>query len=313
MKYVSDTLGIEMSTAPWNGTVKLPYYLIDRYEFSKAKIDNVPCLLMKPIGDLDTLPAIKKHISRVCEAEPLPVVLDLDAMTARRRTSLIESRIPFVVQSCHIYLPFLGIALTERYTSIKTASETLMPSSQLLLFHYLYQPETELRAGETAEIFGISAMQVTRAIKQLTALGLVQTRKEGVRTIMLSNERRRDLFDKARPYLLNPVRKRLYVEYEDLPKGLPISGYSALSEMTILGSPSLRTYAFYGKSDEFTVTDALVDNNTQAEVEFWRYDPALLSKHPGVVDELSLIVSLPHDDDPRVEEAIEELLLKVWG
>jgi len=313
MKYVSDTLGVEISTEPWASTGSLPYYLVDRYEFKKAMIDSVPCLFMKPIGEFETLPAVKKHISRVCEAEPLPVVLDLDAMTARRRKSLIESRIPFVVPSCHIYLPFLGIALTERYTSIKTASETLMPSSQLLLFHYLYQPEAELSAGETAEVFGISAMQVTRAIKQLSALGLVQTRKEGVRTIMLSNERRHDLFNRAKPHLLNPVRKRLYVEYEDLPKGLPISGYSALSEMTMLGSPTMRTFAFYGKADELTGTDTLVDNTAQAEVEFWCYYPALLSKHPGVVDTLSLIVSLPRDDDPRVEEAIEELLIKVWG
>ena len=313
MSYVSDTLGVEMNTEPWDGADKLPYYIIDRYEFKKAVIDGVLCLLMKPVEELGTLPVIKKHILRVHEAERLPIVLDLDLMTARRRKSLIESRIPFVVPSCHIYLPFLGIALSERYSSAKTVSDILMPSSQLLLFHYLYQSEPELRAGETAEVFGISAMQVSRAIRQLTALELVKARKEGVRTIISSNERRRDLFERARPCFLNPVRKRLYVEYGDFPKSLPISGYSALSELTMLSGSSLNTYAFFGKADELKGTDTLVDNTEQAEIEIWRYDPVLLSKYPGVVDALSLVISLSSNDDPRVEESIEELLLKVWG
>jgi len=312
MKYVSDTLGVKIKIEPWDGTDKLPYYLTDRYEIKKAVIGSVLCLLMKPMGELDTLPAIKKHISKVHEAEALPIVLDLDVMTARRRESLIKSHIPFVAPSCHIYLPFLGIALNERYASIKTIGDTLMPSSQLLLFHYLYQTEPELRTGETAEIFDISAMQVSRAVKQLTALRLIQVKKEGSRIIIYSNEQRRDLFERARPYLLNPVRKRFYAEFGGLPKDLPISGYSALSELTMLGSPSLRTFAFFGNVSEFNVTGTLVDNTVQAEVEVWYYNPELLSKYRGIVDVLSLVISLTHDDDPRVEESINEVLLKVW-
>ena len=312
MKYVADTLGVEVSAEPWGGAGKLPYYLVDRYEFKKAAFNGVPCLLMKPRGELDTLATIKKHISRVREAEPLPVVLDLEGMTARRRKSLIEAHIPFAAPSCQIYLPFLGIALNERYTSTKTPNEILMPSSQLLLFHYLYQSEPELRAGGTADVFGISAMQVSRAIKQLTALGLVLARKDGVRTIISSEERRRDLFEKAKPYLLNPVRKRLCVEYGRLPAGLPLSGYSALSELTMLGSPLTETFAFFGKADKLDGTDALVDNDVQAEVEIWRYNPAPLSKRAGVVDALSLAASLPPDDDPRTLQSIEEMLSNVW-
>jgi len=312
MKYVSDTLGVEMSTEPWNGAVKLPYYLTDHYEFKKVSIDEVLCLLMKPVGKLDTLPVIKKHISKVREAEALPIVLDLDVMTARRRKSLIEAHIPFIVPSCQIYLPFLGIALSERYPAVNTSRDILMPSSQLILFHYLYQAETELRAGETAEVLGISAMQVSRAVKQLTALELVKVRKEGARTIISSNERRLDLFERARPYLLNPVRKRLYVENEDWQIGLPMSGYSALSELTMLGDTPMKTFAFFGKADKLNGTDALVDNTAQAEVEIWRYNPAILSKRPGIVDALSLLASLPPDDDPRILQSVEELLLNIW-
>jgi len=36
MKYVADTVGVEVSAEPWGGADKRSYYLIDRYEFKKA-------------------------------------------------------------------------------------------------------------------------------------------------------------------------------------------------------------------------------------------------------------------------------------
>ena len=313
MKYIADTLCIETNAEPWDGTDGLPYYLNDCYGFVKVTLDNVPCLFMKPKGELDTLTNIKKHIANVNKAESLPVVLELDSMTARRRKSLIEARIPFVAPECHIYLPFLGVALNERYTKIKAPGKTLMPSSQLLLFYYLYQNEPELFTGETAEIFNISAMQISRSIKQLTALGLLSVRKDGVRMVIFSEERRRVLFEKAKPYLLNPVRKKIYIERRELIKELPLAGYSALSELTMLSGPSTDTYAFFGKIGALNGTDTLVDNTAQVEVEIWRYDPLLLSNHTGIVDVLSLVVSLLTDDDERVEQSIDEILLNLWG
>lgn len=312
MNYIADTLGVDVNTELWNGVGGLPYYLVDRYEFMKATIDGVPCLIMKPRGEPDTLTAIKKHISKVREVEPLPIVLDIVGITARRRQSLIDARIPFVATARQIYLPFLGIALYERYVSIKAPRETLMPSSQLLLFHYLYQNKDELCAGETANLFGISAMQISRAIKQLTALNIVLAKKDGVRAIIYSEDKRSDMFENAKPFLLNPVRRKIYVECTELPTGLPLSSYSALSVLSMLGIPAIETYAFFGKVGELNGIDALVDNTKQAEIEIWRYDPMLLSKHPGVVDTLSLVASLLPGDDERVEQAIDGLLSDLW-
>jgi DNA-binding MarR family transcriptional regulator len=187
-----------------------------------------------------------------------------------------------------------------------------MPSSQLLLFFYLYKNNQELPTGETAHVFNISAMQISRAIKQLVALDLVATRKDGVRILISTTENRRDLFERAKPYLLNPVHKRVYVENAELPTDLPLAGYSALSEMSMLSSPRAKTFAFFGKAKDLTGSDTLVDNTAQAEVEIWRYDPSLLSKVTDIVDPLSLVASLKHDNDPRVEQSIDEILLKVW-
>ena len=231
----------------------------------------------------------------------------------RAQKSLIDAHIPFVAPECQIYLPFLGIALNERYASAKPPNETLMPSSQLLFFYYLCQNGQELHTDGTADMLNLSAMQISRAKKQLAALGLVSSRKEGVRTVISSKEHRRDLFERSKPYLLNPVRKRIIVERVALPAGLPLSGYSALSELTMLGGPPTETFAFFGKVGELAGTDTLVDNASQAEVEIWRYGPSLLSNHAGIVDTLSLLVSLPPSDDARVEQSMDELTKTMWG
>ena len=85
-----------------------------------------------------------------------------------------------------------------------------------------------------------------------------------------------------------------------------------MSKLTMLGQPSTEIYAFYGKSNELKGTKALYDDNEQTEVEIWRYNPITLSKQPGIVDVLSLATSLLSDDDPRVEQSIDELLSEVW-
>lgn len=315
--YIEDTLGVAIRTIPWNGISKLPYYITDSYDFRKADINGVHCLFMKPRATLDTLSSVKKHISRVRETETLPVVLDLDSMIARQRKALVEARIPFVVMGCQVYLPFLGVALSERYTSARTPGRTLLPSSQLLLFYYMYQSELELKTKCAADLLGISAMQITRAVKQLTSLGLLAVRKDGVMNIVSGNKNRQDLFLAAKPYLLNPVRKKVYSENTELPAGLPLSGFSALSELTMLGGSATETYAYYGKIGQIVSVDTLVDNTVQVEVEIWRYDPMLLSNHSGVVDVLSLIASLTTplsaSNDPRVEQAVDELLSELWG
>jgi hypothetical protein len=189
----------------------------------------------------------------------------------------------------------------------------LMPSSQLLFFHYLYGDEPDLYTNNTAERLNLSAMQISRAVKQLKALGLMTVRKDGVRLVMTTMESRYDLFKRARPHLLDPVRKKVYVEFEAIPNGLPLSGLSALSELSMLNPSTVKTLAFHGSVKALIGTDELIDHNSQAEVEIWHYAPALLSNRPDMVDILSLVTSMQSLDDERIEQAVDEALSNLWG
>jgi hypothetical protein len=307
MKYISELLGVAIKYEPWDDYTGLPIFIHNNYEMQKAKIGNMQCLLVKPKGEPPTVPALKRHFEIIGKKVAMPRVAILENMSARQRKSLIAAQIPFIVEKTQLYLPFMGIALSERFNKPNPISETLMPSSQLLLFHYLYQNRKKFYTSGMSEKLSISRMQISRAVEQLCVLGIVTTGKEGVRVFIEGTESGSELFDKARPFMLNPVRKRLYVEKEELPKGMLFAGLTALSEYSMLAAPKIPVYAYYGKNTELHGTDKLVDNK-QAEVEIWQYNPSLLPAAPGFADPLSLIASLEDVNDPRIEQAEYEII-----
>jgi hypothetical protein len=70
-------------------------------------------------------------------------------------------------------------------------------------------------------------------------------------------------------------------------------------------------YAFDGGVNTLPGTDTLVDADTQAEIEVWRYSPTLLSVKENLPDPLSLWATFT-DDDARIEIAKDELLAEIW-
>ena len=93
---------------------------------------------------------------------------------------------------------------------------------------------------------------------------------------------------------------------------LLMSGYSALSEYSMMNPPEVESFAV----DSVAVWDSvaskkLYDPNEQCAVELWRYDPKRLAEGGGV-DRLSLALALRDERDERTEEAIEEMLAGVW-
>ena len=310
MKYIAETLGIEITDEPWDAN--LPFYLSDSYTFQRLKLGNAPCLLIKPKSELLAISAVKKHLAKIAELADLPIVLEIKTLDARQRKALIAAKIPFVMDGVQLYLPFIGAALQERYPAPKPQTTTLMPTSQQILFRYLYRKEREMYANGLAQLLGVSAMQVTRAVKQLSALGLFSSRKDGVQIVLTGIENGAVLFEKAKPYVHTPVKKKIYVERDALPQQLTLAGSSALAEYTMLNPPNLTTFAFSGKVGELAGTKSLVDADAQVEVEFWRYSPATLSEKDGCADPLSLWVTLP-DGDPRMDIAKDELLTGIWG
>ena len=312
MDILTDELGMKIEHRQWNRVERLPLYLSSGYDFRKAEIDLCECLLIKPKGELPTLPALKKQIVKIQQIENLPVAICVDSMSAFRRKNMIESRVPFIVKDKQVYLPFMGTFLQAKNDKPIASIERFMVSTQLLFLMYIYQKNRELYLTEATSCLPYSAMTINRAAKQLEASQLFQTRKDGVNKIIFSKLSKRELYEGAKRYLISPVIKTYYLSKDLVANQMVLAGMSALSEHSMLSEGMLMYYAIeQGKVSKEERKTELLNAQKQVLVEEWCYNPQLFAKK-RMADSISIALSLLNNQDERVEMAIEEMLNALW-
>jgi DNA-binding MarR family transcriptional regulator len=312
MEFLKRTLRLNVKIDESTQNYPLPNYIISRYTMRSALFDRQKVFLLYPKTELDQVNAIKKHIQKIQTLEKLPVIVVLTRITARQRQNMVDAGIPFIVENKQCYLPFLGTVFTEKCDAEVESVEKLIPSAQMLLFYYIYQNQRELYANEAVDALGVSAMTITRAVRQLEQTGIIHTYKNGVKKIITSKHTGKELFEKAKRYLFCPINRKQYIRKEMVDESLLISGDQALSMYSMLNPPRVSCYAT-GDSTQWKdqVEDTLIDDTEQVELQLWKYDPRILAKG-STVDVLSLAMCFCGDPDERVEEAVEEMLEDYW-
>lgn len=312
MEYLNHVLGIDIKYED-DVSRSMPNYIYDRYRLQRVKLDGKDAIFVVPKTELDSISAVKKHISRIEHFEAAPAVLVPDHLTYRQKEYLLRDHIPFIVDGKQIYLPFMAVYLQERGTGEKKAFTTLLPSTQVLLLYFIYHGCCQTLTSDAAQDLGFTSTSISRACRQLEELGLVQTEKHGVQKVMFSDKSPKELFDKARDRLLNPVKKTIFIPKAKIKGDLLLSSYTALSEYSMINPPAVKYYAAESISVwEKDSSPRLLDPEDQCAVELWRYDPRRLASS-GCVDRLSLALAFCDDNNERVEEAVGEMLAQVWS
>lgn len=296
----------------------LPAYLAHTFELACGDILNVPCVFATLRPDAPRAPAaLEKRLARLTEALGRPAVLVLDTLPARDRQRLVARRTPFIVPFVHAYLPPALIdsraAARPRGFPKGAAPEALAPATQLLLLHALLTEDAaDLYAQELARALDVSAMSVSRALKELEAAGLITRPREGRPRPARLTHPKRETWQQAQPLLRSPVRARYLTAARQIPGALE-AGLSALGRLSDLaaGEPTAALSAQAWREREAALEPepyrdgALEPGHTLVEV--WAYDPHVLTQGPHV-DVLSLHLSLRELHDERVELALEQAL-----
>ena len=314
MEYIKETLGLNCTRKKWAEQTKLPYFLLNEYNFEAVTIGSQDCIFLKPKNKLANISTIKKHLNRLSELSACYIVFELSGITRQRKASFIEAKIPFAVPGKQLYLPFIGAVLSERNDAdvSSTDVEKLMPSAQMLLFAFLINKNEPIYLSEAAKRFGITAMSISRAAGQLVQAHLVERKNQGVQKFIITETTPAELFSLAKPRLVNPVRKEVFISRSELNLNLFPAGLSALSDASMLNPPSLPVYGTTANEKSFvSATTELLDSETFAALQIWRYDPRLISQN-GKIDALSLYISMAESTDERIEKALEELLQEVF-
>lgn len=302
----TDVFGLTINYKSWDKKQALPLYVAGNYEIDEVIVSNNRFIVMSPIGDLPTLPAMKKHIEKIQKIDDVPVAFYLKNLSDFRRKGMLESNIPFMTEK-QVFLPFIGTLLMEEKNNA-LYKEKFMFSTQQLFLMYLYNRQNKLYVANVGKKLPYSAMTLSRAVKQLEASDLFLVYKDGVNKVIESKYDRRELFERAKPFLLDPVRKYGYIEKSRIDENMVLASESALAKNSMLNPSKLITYAIdEQKMDINQMENELVDPNKQIRLELWGYDPKLFSDD-NVADGLSVALSLREIVDERIEEAIDECI-----
>lgn len=298
--------GIPIKYEAWNKENSLPLYIANGYEFCGIVIGKKHCITIKPKYELASLSALKKQIAKIQAIDNVPIILTLDSVSFYRKKIFIENNIPFITPK-QIFLPFIGAMLTNE-NEIKAKTDKFVFSTQQLFLMYLYSNKKRFYVSDATKTLPFTPMTLTRAVKQLETTGLFIVTKDGVNKVIEAKYNNAELFEKAKKFLLNPVRKWGYIDKKDMTSDMIFAGETALSERTMLNSPRLITYAIWNKHFEKTkLTNELIDSERQVRLELWAYDPVLFS-NKNTADSLSVALSFKDTNDERLEVAVEELI-----
>lgn len=303
---IDHIFGLSIRYEPWDNKSILPLYIVNSYQFYTTYIENIRCIVIKPIEELPTLPSLKKQIQKIRVIDDVPVVLYSKTISFYRRKSLLENHIPFMTDK-QVFLPFIGTLLVDEKEREKI-KDKFVYSTQLLFLAYMYNHEKKVYVSDLSKSLPFSAMTLSRAVKQLDMTDLFSVYKDGVNKVIESKYSYKELFERVQHYLLTPVRQVGYMDQSLVTDYMILAGESALSEMSMLNPSRIRTYAVYEKDfDNSQLIDELIDPDVQVKVEIWAYDPHLFT-HTNIADTLSIVLSLKENKDERIKKILEDIL-----
>jgi len=305
--------GLEFRTERMK-TPDLPVYVMAGRGFFKLSNETCSFILVTiPENERFGVVAFEKQIRLISEKFDMPVALGFENISRTQRDSLMERSIPFISASGQLYLPFLGIALSNRFPrSTKIKPEKMMPVTQALFLYMLYQSKGRpIMKKDAADAIGATRTSITRASEQLAAMRLISQEMKGKEYYMTLQGAGIDAFENAKPYMINPVQRIITVAEEPGFGNYPLSGESALAKLSMLNDPVIPVRAVrksgINQEDVAEIDIRWEPEKKAVRLELWKYDPCLFMRN-GTVDPVSLAMSFEGNADERIEGAIEEVL-----
>ncbi len=297
----------------------LPLFLRERFEFQGIRLfgQHYVLALEEDNKDADSPGEYENQIGIMQAQFAETVVLVIPQLPSYARNRMVRLGIPFIVPGSQTFLPKALIDLRERFTQPKPKQgKKLTPSAQCLVLYHLQRQSLEnLALKEIAEKIGYSPIMLTKVKDELKAAGLCRTARMGRSIALEFTSRGRNLWESAQPFLSSPVRKTLWVRWDQPGYPALIAGLTALSRKTIMADDRLPTYALPSATFQANLEHGLYQGCRSPEdanlrLESWSYNPLLFGDNEAV-DPLSLFLSLRDFPDERVQQQLETLINKM--
>ena len=311
-KQLEQYFGCEVKVTECMNTLALPIFMTMR-DIKLVEFYGVSFALVNIIKEPElTIAALKKQQKKYEEALQCPIAYEVALNSVSMRNALVKNGVSFVDLPGNVFLPFMGIVLQDMYRKQLVKVDKMMPATQMVFLELLYMEDEESALkSEVAKKLNLTKTSITRATAQLEEMGLVKQVKSGTEISIKRNCSRKEYYEKAESYLINPVQKVITImRYEATFESLS-AGETALSQASELNPPRIEECAIYkGEEviDQLEIVDARYEDlDACLNVQLWKYNPFYFARE-GRVDPVSLACTFKGNEDERIEMSIEELL-----
>lgn len=309
--YINEYIGEKVVFSPINASLqnRLPIAISGEFNLYSGRILNCDVVLAL-IEQADIIPPkqIQKKLLILEQKLGSLVILATQEIASYNALRLANLRVNFIVPNKQMFLPSLLVNFRKEQQIGSDLTETISPTAQVLLLYHLQVESVQgLDARALASKLDVSYASANRAIRWLYDKELIKV-SQGKSKLIELHHTPRELWEKALPFLENPVAK---IVYTDDVIDTWQSGINALSEYTMINPEPRACYAIT-KAALKTLSTRVNEKFGNNIVEIWKYSPHLLSS-TNTVDKLSLYLSLRQTEDERVQIELDNLLNALWS
>ncbi len=313
IQYIKEVFGLDLNLfgIPKNKMGNLPFYLTHEYNFWEGKLMDQNVVLAEKMSNEHFTPdQYRKQLEILEQQFNIPVIFILPEMEAYQRNRLIQKRINFIIAGKLIFIPSLLINIHE-YALKARKKEYLTPVAQcLILYHLQVEPLNNYTYKKLNEELRLNYLTITRAVENLQTLDLCTVTGTKERTISFELGHA-ELWEKALPYMKNPVVKSVFADYV-LDVNLACrSNINALAYYTDLNDEQQIYMAVHQNVFRQLVDEGIIKDINPFEgkycIELWTYTPTILT-NKGFVDPLSVYLQFKDNTDERIKLALKTII-----
>lgn len=302
---------IEENVDVWK---KLPLKYKGNYNLYSVYLNKIEWLIAQPKEDL-RLTALRNDRNQIEKASGLNCAFYFTKLNHYSKDTMMNEGIPFIVVEKQVYLPFLGMILSDKDDRRLAPVREISFLTQKLLLCALYEKWQGMNVTKIAEKLGVTKMSVTRCLDEIEYLGIDVLDTTGKSRKVTVEPDTRKLWDKIRTFLRNPVITK-YQLAEDI--GLERkAGMSALCEYSLISDNLYPTYGITKKELKETALKGYRQIGTGEDMGCEVLELGYFIGFNGkqIQDPLSVLLSMSDKDmeDERVQQCVEEMLEEyVW-
>ena len=291
----------------------LPLLYKGKYNGYRIETNGVSWVAIEPKGTIG-LAQLRKNRAQVERSSGENCVLFLQSSNFYAKEKMQEEGIPYVIKGREVYLPFLGLLLSGKDQRELKPVHRISFLTQKILLDGLYEAYEKATVTYISERMNVSKMAVSKSFDEIEYLDIDVMDSKGKSRAITMNGDKRTLWDRIRPFMRNPVIRRIDLAEDIFLKAK--AGITALSEYSMLSDNQYPTYAVLKKDLRKKgipeKKEAIKGEPVGCVVLELGYYLDLIKTN--VQDPLSVLLCVEDElSDPRVEGAIEEMMEKyVW-